>query len=191
VLISALLAGILVFVSFRYEWPPALRNVAVKDLVAGLLAFSALGFGAATAATVLALGIPRGPLYYTMIANGKGAPRVRIIGEKRAEAVDPMWPLLTSEQYGQRFRSFYGDLIFTFLWTLGTQLALGIASILYFGIAGDLKMVDCSQCRRSSIGLFLITAVTTYAILQLGSLLRAMADYARNLELYDRRDLGL
>ncbi|MET8197124.1 hypothetical protein ABZU22_25235 [Micromonospora sp. NPDC005222] len=185
----------LVFASFRLGWMPALQKVAVKDLVAGILAFSALGFGAATAATVLALGIPRGQLYFTMIANGPRSPRAKV--EKNAfgltvEAVDPdKDPLQNAEHYGPSFRSYYGDLMFTFTWTLGAQLTLGIVSVVYFVIAGDLNMVDCSHCRRSSIGLFLMAAMLIYAILQMGSLLRAMADYAMNQELYDRRDLGL
>ncbi|MGA4730493.1 hypothetical protein ACPB67_23980 [Micromonospora taraxaci] len=195
VMLSMLFAGILVFASFRLNWMPALGKVAVKDLVAGILAFSALGFGAATAATVLALGIPRGQLYFTMIANGPKAPRARI-GKNElgltVEAVDAAKePLLSSDRYGPSFRSYYGDLIFTFTWTLGTQLGLGIVSVAYFAIAGDLNMVDCSHCRRSSLGLFLMASMLFYAILQMGSLLRAMADYAMNQELYDRRDLGL
>ncbi|MBE1489124.1 hypothetical protein [Plantactinospora soyae] len=193
--LSLLFAGLLVFVSFRLNWVPALQKVAVKDLVAGMLAFSALGFGAATAATVLALGIPRGQLYFTMIVNGPAAPRAKVekVGSAiTVEAVDGSEePLLTSDLYGPSFRSFYGDLIFTFAWTLGTQLSLGVVSVIYFAIAGDLNMVDCSHCRRSSIGLFLMATMLFYAILQMGSLIRAMADYARNQELYDRRDLGL
>ncbi|MDG4791851.1 hypothetical protein O7626_39240 [Micromonospora sp. WMMD1102] len=193
--LSVLFSGALTFLAFRFAWVPALQKVAVKDLVAGMLAFSALGFGAATAATVLALGIPRGQLYYTMITNGPGAPRARITKTDtgwQAEAVDPdEEPLLESKLYGQRFRSFYGDLIFTFVWTLGAQLGLGVVSLLYFAIAGDLNMVDCSNCRRSSLGLFIMASATIYAILQMGSLLRAMADYALNQEIYDRREIGL
>ncbi|MFI7511835.1 hypothetical protein ACIBSS_34040 [Micromonospora aurantiaca] len=195
VMLSLLFAGMLVFASFRLNWVTALQKVAVKDLVAGMLAFSALGFGAATAATVLALGIPRGQLYFTMIANGPKSPWVKIeksASGMTAHAVDPSEePLHNSDRYGPSFRSFYGDLIFTFTWTLGTQLSLGIVSVIYFAIAGDLNMVDCSHCRRSSLGLFLMSAMLFYAILQMGSLLRAMADYAMNQELYDRRDLGL
>jgi hypothetical protein len=193
--LSMLFAGLLVFASFRLGWVPALQKVAVKDLVAGMLAFSALGFGAATAATVLALGIPRGQLYFTMIVNGPKAPRAKIKKSESAmtvEAVDASKePLLSSDQYGPSFRSFYGDLMFTFAWTLGAQLSLGIVSVIYFAIAGDLNMVDSSHCRRSSIGLFLMATMSFYAIFQMGSLLRAMADYAMNQELYDRRDLGL
>ncbi|WP_327030979.1 hypothetical protein OG989_16300 [Micromonospora sp. NBC_01740] len=195
VALSTLFAGLLVFASFRLHWMPALQKVAVKDLVAGILAFSALGFGAATAATVLALGIPKGHLYFTMITNGPKAPRVKVkktASGMRAEASNAAeQPLLSSKEYGPLFRSFYGDLIFTFTWTLGTQLSLGIVGVVYFVIAGDLNMVDCSHCRRSSLGLFLMTAMLFYAILQMGSLLRAMADYAMNQELYDRRELGL
>ncbi|MFJ8578503.1 hypothetical protein [Micromonospora sp. NPDC093277] len=193
--LSTLFAGLLVFTSFRLNWMPALQKVAVKDLVAGVLAFSALGFGAATAATVLALGIPRGQLYFTMIANGPKAPRARVKKTDSGltvEAVDTSKePLLSSEHYGPSFRSYYGDLMFTFTWTLGAQLSLGIVSVIYFAIAGDLNMVDCSHCRRSSLGLFLMATMLFYAILQMGSLLRAMADYAMNQELYDRRELGL
>ncbi|WP_433535782.1 hypothetical protein ACQPZK_28105 [Micromonospora sp. CA-249363] len=185
--ISLLLAGALVFTSFRLGWFPALKEAEVKDFVAGSLAFSALGFGAATAATVLALSMPRSRLYLTMIVNGKGAPRARIAsgaGQELVEAVDE--PLFDAEKYGRNFRSYYGDLIFVFLWTMAAQLFMGIMGLVYFAIAGDLKIVDDEQCHRSRVGLFLVVFATSYAVMQLGSLIKALADYAASQEQYDR-----
>ncbi|MEV6366783.1 hypothetical protein AB0L86_07810 [Micromonospora musae] len=185
-------SGILTFASFRLSWLPALTKVAVKDFVAGILAFSALGFGAATAATILALSIPRGRLYFTMIVNGKGAPRAIIRSDDKVEAADPAdSPLLPSERYGAEFRSYYGDLIFVFLWTMASQLAVGAIGLLYLAVVGDLNMVDRVQCNRSRLSFFVMIAAVSYAMLQMGSLIRAIADYARNQEQYDRRGLGL
>jgi hypothetical protein len=190
VTISIVLGGFITFASFRLGWAPALEKAAVKDLVAGILAFSALGFGAATAATVLALSMPRSRLYFTMIVNGKSAPRARVV---RSEGVDRVvaveGQLWEKSAYGGIFRSFYGDLIFVFLWTMAAQLFMGVMGLLYFAAAGDLNIVDYRQCRRSSIGLFLMATAITYAVLQLGSLLKAMADYAVNQESYDRSSL--
>jgi hypothetical protein len=190
VVISLVVGGVMTFVSFRLGWFPALKKAAVKDFVAGVLAFSALGFGAATAAAVLALSMPRSRLYFTMIVNGKGAPLAKVIrmdGKDDVLAVEgELWE---RAKYGPKFRSLYGDLIFIFLWTMAAQLFMGAVSLLYFGLAGDLNMVDCTQCRRSSIGLFVMVTAVTYAILQLGSLLKAMADYAVHQEHYDRMSL--
>ncbi|MFK4245406.1 hypothetical protein ACI2KV_21210 [Micromonospora chokoriensis] len=159
----------------------------MKDFVAGSLAFSALGFGAATAATVLALSMPRSRLYLTMIVNGSGAPRARIVSETDRELVKPVdEPLLESDKYGRSFRSYYGDLIFVFLWTMAAQLFMGIAGLVYFAIAGDLNIVDSEHCLRSRVGLFLVVFATSYAVMQLGSLIKALADYAASQEQYDR-----
>ncbi|MET8062470.1 hypothetical protein [Micromonospora sp. NPDC005313] len=189
---SLLISGALTFASFRLLWLPALTKVAVKDFVAGILAFSALGFGAATSATILALSIPRGRLYFTMIVNGKNAPRAVVRNNDKVEAVSSTEaPLFPSERYGAEFRSFYGDLIFVFLWTMASQLAVGAISLLYLAVVGDLNMVDQTHCNRSRLSFFIMTAAVSYAMLQMGSLIRAVADYARNQEQYDRRGLGL
>ncbi|MFI6819788.1 hypothetical protein ACIBJE_02400 [Micromonospora sp. NPDC050187] len=187
VAISLFLAGSLTFATFRLRWFPAFEQAEVKDFVAGSLAFSALGFGAATAATVLALSMPRSRLYLTMIMNGKDAPRVRVIsrdGRERVAATNGA--PLNGGQYGPAFRSYYGDLIFIFLWTMAAQLFMGIASLIYFAIAGDLNMADSESCRRASAGLFIVSAAISYAVMQLGSLIKALADYASRQEQYDR-----
>lgn len=187
VTISLLLAGALTFASVHLGWFPAFKEAEVKDFVAGSLAFSALGFGAATAATVLALSMPRSRLYLTMIVNGQGAPRARVTPNKEQELVEAVdEPLLDLSQYGREFRSYYGDLIFVFLWTMAAQLFMGIASLVYFALAGDLNMVDSDHCRRASVGLFVVSTATSYAVMQLGSLIKALADYAANQEQYDR-----
>ncbi|MCT2281862.1 hypothetical protein M3G91_30125 [Micromonospora chalcea] len=186
------MAGLLTYAAFRLAWLPALTKVSVKDFVAGILAFSALGFGAATAATILALSIPRGRLYLTMIVNGKGAPRAVIRSDENVVAADPTGaPLLPSDQYGAEFRSYYGDLIFVFLWTMASQLAVGAIGLLYLAVVGDLNMVDQAHCVRSRLSFFVMATSVSYAMLQMGSLIRAIADYARNQEQYDRRGLGL
>lgn len=190
VIISLCVAGVMTFVGFRLHWLPALTKVAVKDFVAGVLAFSALGFGAATAATMLALSASRNSLYLTMIVNGTGAPRARVNAAGQVESRDPAGtPLLSSLEYGSNFRSFYGDLIFVFLWTMSAQLLMGVGGLFYLVLDGDLNMIDCSNCRRSSIGFMVSVATVCYAMLQMSSLIRAIADYARNQEAYDRRDL--
>ncbi|WP_435587143.1 hypothetical protein [Micromonospora aurantiaca (nom. illeg.)] len=188
--ISLLVAGILTFVSFRLGWLPALKEVEVKDFVAGALAFSALGFGAATAATVLALSMPRSRLYLTMIVNGKGVPRAQVVQEFGEDHVEPAdAPTLDKSVYGSGFRSYYGDLIFIFLWTMAAQLFMGIGNLAYFALSGDLKMVDSEHCHRASFGLFVASTFSTYAVMQLGSLIKALADYASNQERYDRSQL--
>ena len=189
---SVILSLSFAFTAFQLKWFPALAKVAVKDFATGVLAFSALGFGAATAATVLALAIPKNQLYFTMIANGVGAPRVRITsaaGRYEAQSTDAA-PLLAVD-YGVRFRSLYGDLMFVFLWTMAAQLLAATASLVYFALAGDLMMVDQTQKARSAAGLVMASSTLLYAILQMGSLIRAMADYAAQQESSDRRELGL
>jgi len=187
VTISLTFAGILTFVAFRIGWFPALQEAEAKDLVAGILAFSALGFGAATAATVLALSMPRSRLYLTMIVNGKDAPRARVISNKSGEDIEAVKePLWEPWRYNTGFRSYYGDLIFVFLWTMAAQLIMGAASLVYFAIAGDARIVDIEHCRRAGLGFFLVSSTITYAIMQLGSLIKALADYAARQEQYDR-----
>lgn len=193
VAISAILSGMLTFTAFRLGWLPALRKVPVGDFAAGVLAFSALGFGAATSAAVLAISLPRGRLYLTMISNGKGAPRVKIKNQGESEKAIPLQEgtSLDNHSYGTAFRSLYGDLIFVFLWTIVTQLAAAVASLLYYAAAGDLNMVDCSHCRRSSLSFALYLFFLVYSIMQMGSLIKGLADYSVQQENYDRSDLGL
>ncbi|WP_141719484.1 hypothetical protein [Micromonospora peucetia] len=190
--ISLLGAGVLTFAAFQLDFFPALTKIAVKDFVAGLLAYSALGFGASTAAAALALSIPKTSYYYTMIANGPGAPEVVIGPDDKPRARNPdEQHLLTPARYNSRFRSLYGDLVFTFLWTMVAQLTLGVGAMAYFAIAGDANMVDPSHCLRSRLGFFMVISIIIYALLQMLALLRAMADYARLQETFDRRKLGL
>ncbi|MBM7490115.1 hypothetical protein JOD64_001337 [Micromonospora luteifusca] len=190
--ISLIGAGALTFAAFRLGFFPALEKIAVKDFVAGLLAYSALGFGASTAAAALALSIPKTTYYYTMIVNGPGSPVVTIDAEGKPNARNPEEQhLLVPKHYGSGFRSLYGDLVFTFLWTMVAQLSLGVGAMAYFAIAGDVNLVDHSHCLRSRAGFFLVVAIIIYALLQMLALLRAMADYALLQEAFDRRKLGL
>ncbi|MET7400636.1 hypothetical protein ABZS66_44875 [Dactylosporangium sp. NPDC005572] len=191
VLLAAFVALLVTWAAFAGGLP-ALAKVAVKDFSAGVLAFSALGFGASASATVLALAIPKNVLYFTMISNGVRAPRLRIENNGETRSIMPVSGADTGPiDYGVGFRSLYGDLTFVFLWTMTTQLFAAGASLLYFAIAGDLNMVDRPNWPRSATGLAIEILALSYAILQMGSLIRAMADYAAQQEAADRRDLGL
>ncbi|WP_432984632.1 hypothetical protein [Dactylosporangium sp. CA-233914] len=190
IVISAVIAGVLTFVSFRLGWIPALTKVQVKDFATGVLAFTALGFGAGTAATVLALAIPKTSLYLAMIVNGPGAPKMRIAnGAEGFRAVPEPGADTSGVDYGNGFRSSYGDLVFVFLWTMSTQLTAAVASLLYIAVAGDLAMVDCSHCGRSSWSFAGAIFTISCAIMQMGSLVKAIADYAIQQETFDRQEL--
>lgn len=157
-----------------------------------LLAFAALSFGGCVTGATVAIALPNDRLLTTMAVNGRGQRPVRVtaVGDAvRAEHRDGV-PARSSE-YPKDFRSYYADLVFTFIFAGVIQLVLALTSVLVLVLLGDQTVAAACSCdwwRKASN--FSLGAIFIYSLLQLMSSLSALLSIANSRDKYARANLG-
>lgn len=158
-----------------------------------LLAFAALSFGGCVTGATVAIALPNDRLLTTMAVNGSGRSAVRVsVVDGALAAIDEDGQRVTSGDYAKDFRSYYSDLVFTFIYSGVIQLILALASVVVLVLLGDQTVAAASGCdwwRR--ISTFTLATVFIYSLLQLMASLSALLSIANSRDRYARADLGL
>lgn len=158
-----------------------------SELATATLAFAGLSFGGAIGAVLMAIGLPTGPMFDTMVVNSTASDRRFVVGE--SGPVDQEGNKMTKTHFDKSFRSLYLDLIFVFQMAAVAQLMLAVTSVLVLVFVGASAIRPETPAWTPAIALAAMTFFTSYAVLQLASSLRALNGLARNRDLYHRRSL--
>jgi hypothetical protein len=162
--------------------------ITFTDLCTATLAFAGLSFGGAMTSGVLAVGMPPDRVLRTMVVNSTDSETRYVITlegvveqgtKERAKRSD----------FPTGFRSLYSDLVFVFLYSAVAQLLLAVTSMACIAAIGGSFLSPERFAWQAFIGLSAITGVSTYAVLQLASSLKALSSVARNRDSFMRADL--
>ena len=162
-----------------------------SDVSSALVAFAALSFGGCVTGATVAIALPNDRLLMSMAINGSGHPVSRVSekrGRLRAKRSDGT--SAKPSDYAQDFRSYYADLVFTFIYAGFIQLLLALCSVLVLLATGDQVMsssCNCSWWRNAAT--LLLSTVFIYSVLQLMSSLSALLGIANNRDKYARAEL--
>lgn len=185
---SCAVASVVVIALFVLPSGGDFPQITFSTLTTATLAFAGLSYGGAIGAVVLAIGLPAGRLFDSMVLNSteNGAERISVTADGlKSSSGDAV----TSDSFHNGFRSTYLDLVFVFQMAAVSQLILAVISILVLVTIGGETIRPHNASPESMIGIAVMAFAGTYATLQLSSSIKALSSLARHRDSYHRVDV--
>lgn len=163
-------------------------NATFTTYCTATVTYAALSFGGAMTCAILAVSLPVDRLLMTMVVNstGNGGPYIPtqdgVVAKGTGDRALP-------GHFGKDFRSWYADLVFTYLWTAVAQLILAVSSMICLALMGDTPLAPEHFHVGTSLALLVMAGTTTFAVLQLASCLKTLMQFARRRDDFIRSDL--